>query len=286
MLSQPSQFAVGGPKEGRFWAFFFPALTANIGFWATLALNIPDFSRYARTQHDQAVGQAVGLPAAMGLFAFIGVAVTSATMVIYGEVLWDPVMLVSRFQNPVAHALALFAVCLATLATNVAANVVSPANDFANLWPRRISFRTGGLLTALVGVLMQPWHLVQDPSGFIFRWLVAYSGLLGSIGGVLIADYYVIRRTRLDVPGLYWQQGPYWYLSGFNFRALAALAAGIAPCVPGFLGTVRLAKVPEFWIELYHYAWFLSFAVAFAVYLLCIAPQALTRAARVSLPGK
>ena len=267
MLSQPSQFGAGGAKAGRFWSFFFPALTANVGFWATLALNIPDFSRYARSQRDQVIGQAVGLPTAMGFFAFIGVAVTSATIVIYGEAIWDPVLVVSRFGNPAVHALALVALCMATLATNLAANVVSPANDFANLWPRRISFRTGGLITALIGLLMQPWRLVQDPSGYIFRWLVAYSALLGSVAGILIADYFVIRRTRLDVPGLYRQDGPYWYLGGFNIFALAAMASGIAPCVPGFLATVGLAEVPDIWLRLYHYAWFLSFIISFVVYI-------------------
>jgi NCS1 family nucleobase:cation symporter-1 len=277
MLSRPSQFAEGGRKAGRFWSFFFPALTANIGFWATLALNIPDFSRYARSQRDQAVGQAVGLPAAMGLFAFIGVAVTSATVVIYGEAIWDPVVLVSRFQSPAVHVLALFALCLATLATNLAANVVSPANDFANLWPRRISFRSGGLITALVGLALQPWRLVQDPSGYIYKWLVAYSALLGSVGGVLIADYYVVRRTRLDLPGLYRRRGPYWYAGGFHVRALAALAAGVSPCVPGFLAAVGLAEPPPVWVELYHYAWFLSFGVSLVVYLGLMAPQALKR---------
>lgn len=242
-------------------------MRGNVGFWATLALNIPDFSRYARSQRDQAMGQALGLPAAMALFSFIGVAVTSATAVIYGAAVWDPVAVVSRFSNPAVHAVALFALCLATLATNVAANVVSPANDFANLWPRRISFRTGGLITAVIGVLIQPWRLVEDPSGYIFRWLVAYSALLGAVGGVLIADYFVIRRTRLDVPGLYRRGGPYWYAAGFNPRALAALAAGVAPCVPGFLAAVGLPGIPGFWVELYHYAWFLSFGVAFAVYV-------------------
>jgi len=267
MLSQPSQFGAGGAKAGRFWSFFFPALTANVGFWATLALNIPDFSRYARSQRDQIIGQTVGLPTAMGFFAFIGVAVTSATIIIYGEAIWDPVLVVSRFGNPAVHALALVALCVATLATNLAANVVSPANDFANLWPRRISFRTGGLITALIGLLMQPWRLVQDPSGYIFRWLVAYSALLGSVGGILIADYFVIRRTRLDVAGLYRQDGPYWYLGGFNILALAAMVCGVAPCVPGFLSTVGLAEVPGIWVRLYHYAWFLSFFISFVVYI-------------------
>jgi NCS1 family nucleobase:cation symporter-1 len=268
ILSQPSAFATGGRRAGEFWGFFFPALTAMVGFWATLALNIPDFSRYARSQRDQVVGQALGLPAAMGLYAFIGVAVTSATVVIFGEAIWDPVVLLTRFQNPVVHAVAMFALCLATLATNLAANVVSPANDFANLWPRRISFRTGGLITGVVDVLIEPWKLVADPTGYIFRWLVAYSALLGAVGGILIADYYLLRRTRLDLAGLYHRRGPYWYTRGFNVRALIALAAGVAPCVPGFLTAVDLAEVPALWTELYHYAWFLSFGISFVVYAL------------------
>jgi NCS1 family nucleobase:cation symporter-1 len=280
MLAQPSQFDPDGPKAGKFWAFFFPALTANVGFWATLALNIPDFSRYARSQRDQALGQAVGLPAAMGLFSFIGVAVTSATMVIYGRAIWDPVVVVSKFENPAVHVLALFALCLATLATNVAANVVSPANDFANLWPQRISFRTGGIITTVIGVLMQPWRLVQDPNQYIFQWLVAYSALLGSVGGVLIADYFVIRRTHLDLPGLYRKDGPYWYTFGFNPYALFALAAGIAPCVPGFLAAVQWATADAFWVELYHYAWFVSFGISFTAYIALVVPTAWTHMQR------
>ncbi len=268
IFEQPSQFAPGGPKEGQFWRFFFPALTANIGFWATLSLNIPDFSRYARSQRDQALGQALGLPATMGLYSFIGVAVTSATAVIYGKMIWDPVELLSNFENPALLLFAMFALCLATLATNLAANVVSPANDFANLWPRRISFRTGGLITGVVGILMQPWRLLADPEGYIFKWLVAYSGLLGAVGGILIADYFVLRRTRLDLAGLYRRNGPYWYTGGFNAPALVALAAGIGPCVPGFLTQVGLAQVDELWTQMYHYAWFISFGVAFALYFL------------------
>jgi NCS1 family nucleobase:cation symporter-1 len=268
ILSQPSQFAPGGPKAGRFWGFFFPALTANIGFWATLALNIPDFSRYARSQRDQALGQALGLPATMGLYAFIGVAVTSATIVIYGKAVWDPVVLLSNFESPVLHVVGLVGIVVATLATNLAANVVGPANDFANLWPRRVSFRGGAVITAVIGVLIQPWRLVADPTGFIFRWLVAYSGLLGAVGGVLIADYFLVRRTRLDLPGLYRSGGPYWYAGGFHLAGILALAAGIIPCVPGFLGTVGLAKVSSLWTALYHYDWFLSFGVSFVVYAL------------------
>src|SRR5262249_44940552 len=216
ILAQPSQFDPGGAKAGRFWAFFFPALTANVGFWATLALNIPDFSRYARSQRDQVIGQALGLPSTMGLYSFIGVAVTSATIVIYGQAVWDPVVLLARFESPVLHIVGLVGLGLATLATNLAANVVGPANDFANLWPCRISFRLGALITGVIGVLIQPWRLVEDPSGYIFKWLVAYSSLLGAVGGVLIADYFLVRRTRLDLGGLYRQGWPYWYAWGFH----------------------------------------------------------------------
>jgi nucleobase:cation symporter-1, NCS1 family len=271
MLGKPSDFAADGPKAGEFWPFFFAALTANVGFWATLSLNIPDFSRYAYSQRDQMLGQALGLPTTMALFSFIGVAVTSATSVIYGETIWDPVIVLSKFSNPAVLVLAMVALCIATLATNIAANVVSPANDFAHLWPRVISFRVGGFITGIIGILMQPWKLVADPSGYIYTWLVAYSALLGSVGGVLIADYFVIRKTRLDLNGLYQKNGPYWYRGGFNLLALIALMLGIAPCVPGFVATVSAnwkESVPAVWVNLYHYAWFISFGVSFVSYLL------------------
>jgi nucleobase:cation symporter-1, NCS1 family len=277
MLDQPSAFDPGQPKAGHFWGFFFPALTGMIGFWATLSLNIPDFSRYAYTQRDQVLGQALGLPLTMGLYSFIGVAVTSATMVIYGRTIWDPVELLATFRDPFVLTLAMLSLCLATLATNIAANVVGPANDFAHLWPRRISFRTGGLITGIVGILIQPWKLIADPSGYIFKWLVAYSSLLGAIGGILIADYFVLRGTRLDLKGLYRKHGPYWYASGFNPAALIALALGIAPCVPGFLGTIGVAKVPQFWMDMYNYAWFISFGVSFGIYVVLMKIKAGSR---------
>jgi len=266
ILAQPSQFIPGGPRAGQFWQFFFPALTANVGFWATLSLNIPDFTRYASSQRAQIVGQTVGLPTTMALYSFIGVAVTSATVVIYGEPIWDPVVLLAKMRNPIVLVVAMFALCLATLATNIAANVVSPANDFAHLAPKWISFRTGGLITGVVGIVMQPWKLVADPDQYIFKWLVAYSALLGAVGGVLIADYWLLRRARLDLPDLYRRGGAYWYSGGVNWRAVAALVAGISPCVPGFIGTVTTWAVPDFWIEMYHYAWFISFGVALFVY--------------------
>ncbi len=277
ILSQPSKFAVGGEKEGQFWLFFFPALTASIGFWATLSLNIPDFSRYAFSQRDQMVGQALGLPTTMGLYSFIGAAVTSATVVIYGEAIWDPVVLLAKFKSPVVLTISMFALCLATLATNLAANVVSPANDFAHVWPKRISFRIGGLITGVIGILIMPWKLYADPTGYIFRWLIAYSALLGPLGGILIADYFVIRRTRLDLAGLYERGGPYWYTGGFNPRAIIALLLGIAPCAPGFLGTVRWVEgVPDIWMQLYSYAWFIGFFASFGLYIV------LMRVGRVS----
>ena len=265
---QPSRFDPGQDRAGEFWTFFFPALTGMIGFWATLSLNIPDFSRYAKSQRDQALGQALGLPPTMALYSFIGVAVTSATVTIYGKAIWDPVDLLSQFRDPLVLSIGMVSLCLATLATNIAANVVGPANDFSHLWPRRISFRTGGLITGVLGILIQPWKLIADPTGYIFLWLVAYSSLLGAVGGILIADYYVLRRTRLDLKGLYQSDGPYWYFGGFNPLAMIALATGIAPCVPGFLGTIGVLEVDPVWISLYHYAWFISFGLSAACYVL------------------
>lgn len=267
MLSQPSQFAAGQPKAGQFWAFFFPALTANVSFWATLSLNIPDFSRYAYSQRDQVLGQVLGLPTTMGLYSFIGVAVTSATIVIYGAAIWDPVQLLTNFKNPVMLVLAMFSLCLATLATNIAANVVGPANDFAHLRPKLISFRIGGLITGILGILIQPWRLLENAAVYIDKWLIGYSLLLGACGGVLIADYFVIRRTHLDLAGLYRREGPYWYTNGWNICALVALAAGIAPCLPGFFTAVGWGTFGSFWSHLYNYAWFISFGMSFGVYV-------------------
>ena len=270
ILSQPSAFDAGQPKAGQFWSFFFPALTGMIGFWATLSLNIPDFSRYAKTQRDQVVGQALGLPLTMALYSFIGVAVTSATTIIYGTTIWDPVDVLTRFKNPVVLVIAMFALCIATLATNIAANVVSPANDFAQLAPRRITFRLGGLITGLIGIVMMPWKLVADPSGYIFTWLIAYSALLGPIGGIMIADYFVIRRKELNVAALYSATGGYNYTGGFSWVAIIALLAGALPSLPGFLVTVKLmsgAGLSPLLLGIYNYAWFVGFGLAFAVYL-------------------
>ncbi len=270
ILSQPSAFDPGQPKAGQFWSFFFPALTGMIGFWATLSLNIPDFSRYAYSQRDQALGQALGLPLTMALYAFIGVAVTSATTIIYGTTIWDPIDVLTRFKNPVVLVVAMIALCVATLATNIAANVVSPANDFAHLAPRRISFRIGGLITGLIGIVMMPWKLVVDPSGYIFTWLIGYSALLGPIGGIMIADYFAWRHRHLNVAALYSATGEYRYTGGFSWVAIAALFAGALPSLPGFLAQVHAidgSGIPSFLLHLYNYAWFVGFGVAFVVYL-------------------
>lgn len=271
MLSQPSAFDPGQPKAGKFFAFFVPGLTGMIGFWATLSLNIPDFSRYARSQRDQAIGQLLGLPLTMALYAFIGVAVTSATTIIYGETIWDPVDVLTRFQNPAVLVVAMLALCIATLATNIAANVVSPANDFSHLAPHRISFRAGGLITGVIGGPMMPWKLVADPSGYIFTWLVGYSALLGPIGGIMIADYYVWRRKQLHLAALYQPNSEYRYTGGFSLIAIFSLVIAVLPNLPGFLVTVKLVSptaVSPFLVRLYDYAWFVGFAIAFVAYLL------------------
>ena len=266
ILAQPAKFK----SSTEFWNFFFPALTGMVGFWATLSLNIPDFTRYAKSQKAQVTGQAIGLPSSMTLFSFIGVVVTSATVLIYGEMIWDPIVLAGKFSDKIIVSLAMIAVAISTLATNIAANIVSPANDFANLAPSKITFRTGGFITGILGVLIFPWKLISDPTGYIFTWLIAYSSLLGPIGGIMIADYFFIRRKGLVTSDLYSTTGIYSYNNGFNFIALIALLAGILPNVPGFLvtiGVVDQSSVP-FWISnLYHYAWFVGFAVSFIIYL-------------------
>ncbi len=270
ILSQPSEFDSGQPKAGQFLKFFFPALTGMVGFWATLSLNIPDFSRYAKSQRDQIIGQALGLPLTMALYSFIGVAVTSATTIIFGNTIWNPVDVLTRFQNPAVLVIAMLALCVATLATNIAANVVSPANDFSHLAPRAISFRLGGLITGVIGVLMMPWKLVADPTGYIFTWLIAYGALLGPIGGILIADYFVYRRRNLNVRALYQAGSEYHFSGGVSVAAILSLVAGALPSLPGFLVNVRILRVsavPKLLAALYDYAWFVGFAVAFAVYL-------------------
>ena len=259
IFTQPSRFQ----RNADFFAFFVPSLTGMVGYWATLSISIPDFTRYATSQRAQVVGQALGLPPTMALFSFIGVAVASASVLIFGEAIWDPVMLLGRFGNPFVVLLSVFALAVATLTTNIAANVVPPANAFANLWPRRISFRAGGLITGLIGIAMMPWKLLSDFQAYIFGWLVGYSGLLGPVAGILIMDYWVLRRQRLNVHDLYVEGGEYPLV---HWPAMIALAAGIGLALIGLV-------VPRL-RPLYDYAWFVGFGVSSVVYLLLARPSA------------
>jgi len=269
VLSESKRLQTGATP---FWDLFPAALTANVGYWATLSLNIPDFTRYAKSQKSQATGQALGLPTTMTLFAFIGVAVTSATIVVFGKAIWDPIELVARIGSPAVIIFGALVVLAAQITTNMAANVVSPANDFSNLNPRRISYVTGGLITAVIGILMMPWKLYSDAAAYIFTWLIGYSGLMGGLGGILIADYWVVRRQKLNLRDLFELQGEYTYSNGTNWKAVAALVVSILPVVPGF---VRAAMTPGGQVaspglfdHLYTYAWFVTFALSFVIYLL------------------
>jgi len=258
LLSQPGRFH----SLAEFWPVFVPSLTAMIGFWATLSLNMPDFTRFGRSQREQIVGQVVALPTTMSVFAAMGVMITSATTILYGEAIWDPVVLVGRFQSPLVVAISMFTVVIATIAVNIAANVVSPANDFANAFPRLITFKTGGLIAGVLGILIQPWKLLADPSGYIYTWLLGYSGGLGSIAGVLIADYWLVRRRELRLEDLYLADGAY---EGWNWRAVTATAVGCALAWGGLIfPSMKL---------LYDYAWFVGFFGAAAVHTMLARPR-------------
>ena len=254
ILRAPSRF----PSFPAFLKFLIPALNGTVGFWATVSLNIPDFTRFARTQRQQMIGQALALPTTMSLYSLIGILVTSATVVIYGAAIWDPVQLLSRFNSPLAVILSLLAILLATLNVNIGANVVSPANDFSNLWPRKISFRTGGVITCCLGILLMPWKLLADYKTFILGWLGGYAAFLGPVAGIMIADYFLIRRRVLWVDDLYLRGGAYEYRRGFNRMALFALGLGA--------GTALVGLVLPSLRGLYDYSWFVGFAIAFVSY--------------------
>jgi NCS1 family nucleobase:cation symporter-1 len=266
MLSEPSQFH----STAAFLRFFFPALTGMVGYWATLALNIPDFTRYSKSQSSQMVGQAFGLPVAMTLYTFIGIAVTSASAVIFGHPIWNPIELMTRFHQPVVALIAMVALLVATLNVNVAANVVSPSNDISNLNPQWISFRTGGLITGFLGLAMMPWKLLASFNNYIFGWLVGYSGLLGPVAGIMVADYFLIRHRKLDLESLYSRGGIYEYRKGVNPRAVMALVVGVGCALLG-----RFIP-PISW--LYDYAWFVGFFVSGGLYAV------LMRGAAVPVP--
>jgi NCS1 family nucleobase:cation symporter-1 len=279
MLDAPSRF----PDTGAFFAVFFPWVTGVVGFWSTLALNIPDFTRFGKGQREQTLGQSVGLPATMVIFSAMAVIITSAAQAVLHGVdpkeLWDPVKVLAFMTSPVppgslsepllaSHSarvlvalLSVVGVGVASVSVNIAANVVSPANDIANLAPRKISFRMGGLITALAGLFMLPWKLA---GAGIVGWLIGYSALLGPIAGIMIVDYWVIRKTELDVAELYRPQGAH---AGTNSVAVVAMILGILPNLPGFLESVQLVSgIPKFFHTLYVFAWFVGFAVAGFVY--------------------
>jgi len=283
MMSQPSKFVASGEKAGQFWNVFWPSLTAMVGFWATLALNIPDFTRFARSQRDQVIGQAIGLPAPMGLLALISVIVTSATVVIYGKAIWDPVDLSGRFTGT-GVGLALLILTIDTMCCNLAANLVGPAYDFASLAPKRISYKTGGLITAFIALFACPWKILASTNGYIFTWLIGYSALLGPVAGIMLIDYYWLRDTRLDTRELFAENGAFRYRNGWNPAAAIALALGVLPNLPGFLHAAfpdAFANVPVFFNAIYTYAWFAGLAISALVYALLMrrtSPQ-LARAA-------
>lgn len=272
--------------QAPFWAIFWPSLAANVGYWVTLSLNIPDFTRYAQSQRSQIIGQAIGLPLTMSAFSFIGIAVTAATIVVFGEAIWDPVQLVTRLTGdiPALLILAMFVIAIAQISTNMAANVVSPSFDFSNLAPKYISFRTGGMITAVIGVLSFPWILLETAGAYIFTWLVGYGSLLGAIGAVMIADYWIVRRRQLDLADLYKHEGRYAYAGGWNWRAIVAVLVGVVPVLPGFIkaattpGFAGVFENPTFIEGLYNYGLFFTFFVAGLTYLLLnmipgLAPQ-------------
>ena len=272
VLASTSKFAT----RTEMLKFFFPALCSVICFWAPLSLNISDFTRYAKDQKTQIIGQSASLPLTMTLFSFIGIAVTSVTIAIYGEAIWDPIKVVQKFGYSSIVLMSMMALVLATLSTNVAANAVGPANDFSNLAPKYIDFRTGGYITGAIGILLMPWKFFTDPSGFIFTWLVGYSALLGPIGGILLTDYFLVRKRNLKVDDLYKLQGAYTYSNGVNLKAIAALIIGILPNLPGFFAQIKLIEpgpVTEFLIPLYHFAWFIGFFLSGLSYLIMMRRQ-------------
>ncbi len=259
-VSTPVSIAVEPASKPPFtlWLFW---ITAMVGFWATMSISIADITRFGQSQRAQIIGQFLGLPATMLLYSFVSVFVTCAALIGFEDVLvaedapWDPVNLIARFENPavvVATQLLLF---IATLTTNIAANVIAPANAFANLWPSAINFRRGGLITGLIGVVIAPWLLLDR----ISELLVFVSGFLGPVLGVMLADYYAVRRTRISLRGLFDPHGPYRYRRGVNPAAMVALVAGVATALSGYFVA---------WLEwLYTASWFSGFLVSFLIHI-------------------
>jgi len=266
MLANPP--AVGPSGRPAVATVFGAGLTSAVAFWGTMALSIPDFSRYARSQRDQVIGQAVGLPATMALFAFIGAAVTNATVVIFGTRIADPVALLARIGGPLMIMLSMAGLIVATLTTNIAANIVAPANGFSNIAPDRISFKQGAMITAIIGILMMPWRLYNDAAAYLFTWLIGYGALLGPVAGIMIADYFVVRRGVLVVNDLYTRYGAYEYNHGINWLAVAAFALGVAPSLPGFVAALGGVPATGLFASIYNWAWFVGFLISALIYMI------------------
>jgi NCS1 family nucleobase:cation symporter-1 len=267
VLSGPAKLGWGA----KFWPIFFPSLMGMIAFWSTMSLNMPDFTRFGKGQRQQVLGQALGLPTTMTFFSLLAVLITAASQKIYGAPIWDPIQLTGKFSNPVVIAFALFTIVVATLSVNVAANTVSPSYDFSNLAPKLVSFRTGGLITGVVGVLIQPWRLLANPHIYIYTWLGFYGGLLGAVAGVLIADYWLIRRTELGLADLYRPGGAYWYAGGWNWRGVVAFVVGAVLAVGGAWSAPGEGPFPAGGLipalkPLYNYNWVVGFAAALLLY--------------------
>jgi NCS1 family nucleobase:cation symporter-1 len=268
IFNLPAKVVEGGPKT---WA----ALTGLVGFWATLALNIPDFTRFAKSQSAQIKGQAIGLPIPMALFSMVGVIGFSVSQILYGKAQLFPDGLLTQ-MGTFAAGVGLLVILLANLTTNVAANLVSPSYDFSQVAPKKISFRTGGLIAAGIGLLFMPWKLLATSGGYLFTWLGGYGTLLGAIAGILLVDYYLVRKTELNVPDLYERNGEYEYSNGWNFNAIVAFALGVLPCLPGYMvvsGILNATSVAAFWVDLYSFGWFLSLFLAGGYYFLTTKKQ-------------
>lgn len=268
ILDQPSKLGWGAD----FWEVAAPSLMGMIAFWATLSLNMPDFTRFGGGQRQQVVGQLLGLPTTMSVIAIMSILTTSGTAVIYGEPIWDPVMLASRFESPIVVAFGLVIAILATMTTNVAANVVSPSYDFSNAVPRLLNFRTAGLLTGVLGILIQPWRLIENPNVYIFVWLGFYGGVLASVAGVMIAGYWFVNRTQLQLADLYLPGGRYWFSSGWNWRAVVAFGVGAVLAVGGAYSNPGAGPFPAdglipFLKPLYDYSWAVGLVAGFLLYL-------------------
>ena len=266
MLENPGGRVAG--RSGGLGGVFGAGLTSAVAFWGTMALSIPDFSRFARSQRDQIIGQAVGLPGTMALFAFIGAVVTNATAVVFGARIADPVALLARIGGPLMIILSMAGLTVATLTTNIAANIVAPANGFSNLAPSRISFKAGAMITAVIGIVMLPWRLYNDAAAYIFTWLIGYGALLGPVAGIMIADYFLVRRGELRVDDLYRRGGTYEYARGVNWIAVIAFVLGVLPNLPGFVAAISGTPTTPLFTTLYNWAWFVGFGVAAVSYLL------------------